>query len=215
LKFKVIDWLNELISNKSKMATVTIRCNDNVLVEVPEKIIQKFTTLKNLLENKKMEKKNGADEIDNDSNEIPLKKFDSVIFNKAIQFYDLECDSSENFDKLKNHMSEVWNNFFATVNVDSELIELIKCADHLNAEKLLESTAYQIAQYIKVRTPSEIRKIFGFPEKPVENKPENKPENKQEEETDDDEEDEKVQNDQVDDQADDQDGDEHSDGDEE
>ena len=149
------------------MATVKLLSNDNQAFDVPKELISHWTVVNNMLED--------LADIDSDT-PIPLPKVDGSTLKRAIAYTEeyhkvTKTDENENEEQAKpsataretNPKLDEWE--LKHVNIpDNELFELIKGANYLEFQAMLNATCKKVANEIKGKTPEEIRNRFKLPE---------------------------------------------------
>ena len=117
----------------------------------------RFITIKNL-----------CDDIDDDSIEIPIPGIKKEIFDYIIEFMELHHKSEDEVNKTEEGqhelrikpLSETDNAYFAKLGLQNHF-NLILAANYLDFKLLLDYSCKAIAEMIKGKDPSEIKKIFG------------------------------------------------------
>ena len=126
---------------------LTFMCTDNTIINVKSSIIYMSNTIKDMCE------AIGGDEGDL----IPLPTINSNIMNKVIEYCEryYQVDNNE----LKIDINDEWNKTFLIMD-NSVLFQLVMAANFLDIKPLLDITCKLIAEFIRSKTPEEIREMF-------------------------------------------------------
>jgi S-phase kinase-associated protein 1 len=149
-------------------STLTISCQDDVSLAIPQPVADQCITLSNLL------KDLGEDCIE----EIPVPEIRSEILTKVSEFcqkwIETQGETAEAWkslqeDEEKKKLGEDWRQgsgkefyetFFQMEN--DQLFDVILAANYLDCYPLLDCGCQRVADMIKGKTPEEIRETFGL-----------------------------------------------------
>lgn len=137
---------------------VLVLCNVDVITEhkMTLKQARMCGTIANML-----------DDIDDESNvPIPIPNVKGEIFEKVIAFCkkyeDMKLITTEEEDlEMRVKPLEGWDKDFVNVSL-AVLFEMILAANFLDLKHMLNLTCKAVAEMIKGKTPTEIKKVFGI-----------------------------------------------------
>ena len=144
----------QLNNNESSEIYVTLISSENTKYKIPVNILS-ISNMINVM-------------VDNDSDEdMPLFNVNDKCLTKIIEFMKYyHNDKMNNIEKplkssdLKQIIQEWYADF---IDVDQDfLFKLIKAANYLDIQPLLNLGCAKVASSIKNKTPEEIRKIFNI-----------------------------------------------------
>uniref|UniRef100_A0A1J3H0A1 SKP1-like protein n=2 Tax=Noccaea caerulescens TaxID=107243 RepID=A0A1J3H0A1_NOCCA len=144
-----IPGLSKLTVSSSKK--IVLNCSDGKSFEIGEAVARKSKLIADMIDS-------GCD------GPIPLQNVKGKTLEKVIEYckrHVVEFGPSDEDDEEAAEKLAIWDAEF--IKVDEETIfHLILAANYLNIEGLLSLTCKTVADYIKDKTPEEVRQIFGI-----------------------------------------------------
>ena len=138
-----------------------LKSSNGVIFDVDAKVARKSITIKSMLDDL------GIEEVETDSEAIPLPCVDSKTLKKVVQWCEHYKDVSENDGDKKDdidgneaqEMSEWDTEFFKMPQ--NEVYEIILAANYLEIKDLLSIGCKTVSKMICGKTPQQIRDHFG------------------------------------------------------
>ncbi|GBN70338.1 S-phase kinase-associated protein 1 [Araneus ventricosus] len=139
------------------MPNIKLQSSDGEIFEVDVEIAKTSVTIKTMLEDLGM--------CEDEDEAVPLPKVNSAILKKVIEWaiYHIDDPPPPEDDSKVKRTDDIssWDADFLKVD-QATLFELILAANYLAIEGLLDVTCKTVANMIKGKTPTEIRKIINI-----------------------------------------------------
>ena len=146
------------------MSLIKIQTSDLQQHDLKEELYKYSLYLKNLVETSK----DISSENDVENLSVKLDNIDSSVFQKILDFLEIynikpfqKIDKPLKSDDLSYCVSEEYIAFLDTMEMEL-LFEVIKAANFLEIESLLDLTCAKVATMLKGKTVEEIRETFGI-----------------------------------------------------
>ncbi|XP_053594377.1 S-phase kinase-associated protein 1-like [Microplitis demolitor] len=141
------------------MKIVKLESNDGVLFEVEERVAKFSTTIKIILEDLK--------QVDENDDVIPLPLVNSAILKKIIEWAEYHKDDPPPIEQVRSIEESTdetceWDKKFVDIDQPT-LFDIIRAANYLHIEALLKLTCKTVANMIRRKSPTQIRKNFNLP----------------------------------------------------
>ncbi|KAJ8762128.1 hypothetical protein K2173_007278 [Erythroxylum novogranatense] len=137
----------------SNTRKITLRSSDGETFEVDEAVALESQKIKQMIED------------DCPDNGITLSDVTSNILSKVIEYCKKHVETPQSDDRSfpssVDDELKAWDAEFVKVD-QATLFDLIKAADYLKIQSLLDLTSQTVADMIKGKTPEEIRKFFNI-----------------------------------------------------
>ncbi|KAL6346646.1 hypothetical protein AAG906_000264 [Vitis piasezkii] len=146
IKERSLEKICKIYNIKTKL---TLQSSDGVFFYVDVAVAMESQTIKYMIED------GCAD------NAIPLPNVTSKILAKVIEYCKKHVETPEAEEHAVNDELKAWDADFVKVD-QATLFDLILAANYLDIKSLLDLTCQTVADMIKGKTPSEIRKTFTY-----------------------------------------------------
>jgi S-phase kinase-associated protein 1 len=135
--------------------TINLKTSNGVIIPMLKKHARMCFTLRNLLDE--------TDEVKGNYILLPISEFVLTKINEfCIKYEDVPIEALES-KELKSRINplEGWDKEFVSVSPEI-LLEMIKGANFLELQQMVNICCNSISNKIKVQSPTEINKIFGI-----------------------------------------------------
>ena len=142
------------MENKTIERIMKLQTLDEKVVDVSKKVIEKLVMIKEMV----------LDEFETDEfwqkqEIVPLKNISSNTLNLIIKFVELGDDTTGEESETKKERDSKKEKFFNGVE-KHDLFDVLTATNFLNYKEMLKVGCKHVANYIKGKTPNEMREYF-------------------------------------------------------